>query len=85
MRTGIVDTFVEFHKELGATSMRMRQSLGRCNHITPRHYTDFIKHYLQVLQEKRDGPSSRKPVRVLVCAPHTRNPTGQSRVTLSLQ
>ena len=40
---------------------------------------------IDVLHPLHAGPSSQSPVRVSICAARTLNPTGQSRVTLSLR
>ncbi|KAJ1930559.1 dynein heavy chain [Tieghemiomyces parasiticus] len=52
-RDAVVDAFVYVHASLGSVNARLARRSGRTNHVTPRHYLDFIQHYVRLFTEKR--------------------------------
>lgn len=53
-KASVVDTMVFFHERLKEISEDLLQAHGRTNHMTPRHYTDFIMHYTKLYAAKRE-------------------------------
>jgi len=53
-RDAIVNAFVYIHKSLEDVNARVAKRQGRASHITPRHYLDFIQHYVRLFQNKRE-------------------------------
>ncbi|KAM0792972.1 hypothetical protein ACM66B_002727 [Microbotryomycetes sp. NB124-2] len=54
-RTAIVNALVHVHKSMYETNARLLRRQGRSNVATPRHYLDFIQHYVRLFTEKRDS------------------------------
>ncbi|XP_018494643.2 dynein heavy chain, cytoplasmic [Galendromus occidentalis] len=52
-RQAIVNAFVYVHQTLHKASTRLAKRGGRQTTITPRHYLDFISHYVKLFNEKR--------------------------------
>lgn len=52
-RQAIVNAFVYVHQTLHKASVRLAKRGGRQTTITPRHYLDFISHYVKLYNEKR--------------------------------
>eukprot|EP00927_Polykrikos_kofoidii_P026243 TRINITY_DN23401_c0_g4_i1.p1 TRINITY_DN23401_c0_g4~~TRINITY_DN23401_c0_g4_i1.p1 ORF type:complete len:2209 (-),score=513.79 TRINITY_DN23401_c0_g4_i1:103-6207(-) len=50
----ISDTIVAFHEKVEQTNVVLRKSAMKYNFITPRDFLDFINHFLDILQEKRE-------------------------------
>lgn len=48
-----MDAFVHVHETVRAECVRLATLQGRNMVITPRHYLDFIQHYVRLLNEKR--------------------------------
>lgn len=59
-KASIVNTMVFFHERLKEISLDLLQAQGRTNHMTPRHFTDFILHYSQLYSEKREQLSEQQ-------------------------
>ncbi|RXW18442.1 hypothetical protein EST38_g7401 [Candolleomyces aberdarensis] len=53
-RTGLVNALVYVHQSLHQINQRLSRRQGRYNYVTPRHYLDFINHYVRLYTEKRD-------------------------------
>ncbi|KAJ3336987.1 hypothetical protein HDU93_001788 [Gonapodya sp. JEL0774] len=53
-RLAVINTFVGVHESLREINSKMTKRTGRTNHVTPRHYLDFIKHYERLFREKKD-------------------------------
>ncbi|KAG8927614.1 Cytoplasmic dynein 1 heavy chain 1 [Tulasnella sp. 418] len=53
-RTAIVNALVHVHMSLHEINTKLSRRQGRYNHVTPRHYLDFINHYVRLFAEKRD-------------------------------
>jgi dynein heavy chain 1 len=53
-RTALVNALVFVHFSMYATNTRLARRQGRHNYVTPRHYLDFIWHYVRLFNEKRD-------------------------------
>ncbi|KAI0047641.1 dynein heavy chain protein 1 [Auriscalpium vulgare] len=53
-RTAVVNALVYVHSSLYQINQRLSRRQGRYNYVTPRHYLDFINHYVRLYNEKRD-------------------------------
>ncbi|KAF8665172.1 hypothetical protein AX16_000636 [Volvariella volvacea WC 439] len=53
-RTAVVNALVHVHLSLHQINQRLSRRQGRYNYVTPRHYLDFINHYVRLYSEKRD-------------------------------
>ncbi|KAF8922147.1 dynein heavy chain [Mucidula mucida] len=53
-RTAVVNALVHVHSTLHQINQRLSRRQGRYNYVTPRHYLDFINHYVRLYTEKRD-------------------------------
>ncbi|KIY45226.1 dynein heavy chain protein 1 [Fistulina hepatica ATCC 64428] len=53
-RTSVVNALVHVHFSLHQINQRLSRRQGRYNYVTPRHYLDFINHYVRLYNEKRD-------------------------------
>ncbi|KAH7883931.1 dynein heavy chain and region D6 of dynein motor-domain-containing protein [Phlebopus sp. FC_14] len=53
-RTAVVNGLVYVHSSLHQINQRISRRQGRYNYVTPRHYLDFINHYVKLYNEKRD-------------------------------
>ncbi|KAF8634008.1 hypothetical protein AX15_001182 [Amanita polypyramis BW_CC] len=53
-RTAVVNALVHVHASLHQVNQRLSRRQGRYNYVTPRHYLDFINHYVRLYTEKRD-------------------------------
>jgi dynein heavy chain 1 len=45
-REAVINAFVFVHQTLHQANARLAKRGGRCMAITPRHYLDFINHYV---------------------------------------
>lgn len=52
-RDMVVNAFVFVHQSLRRANERLQKRGGRTMAITPRHYLDFIGHYVKLIGEKR--------------------------------
>ncbi|KAJ3135949.1 hypothetical protein HK100_002228 [Physocladia obscura] len=52
-RSAVMNAFVFVHRSLYEVNAKLSRSQGRYNHATPRHYLDFINHYVKLYGEKR--------------------------------
>ncbi|KII86419.1 hypothetical protein PLICRDRAFT_44012 [Plicaturopsis crispa FD-325 SS-3] len=53
-RSAVVNAFVHVHSSLHQINQRLSRRQGRYNYVTPRHYLDFINHYVRLHNEKRE-------------------------------
>ncbi|CCL98405.1 uncharacterized protein FIBRA_00400 [Fibroporia radiculosa] len=53
-RTAVVNALVHVHQSLHQINQRLSRRQGRYNYVTPRHYLDFINHYVRLHNEKRE-------------------------------
>ncbi|XP_076442165.1 cytoplasmic dynein 1 heavy chain 1-like isoform X5 [Babylonia areolata] len=52
-REAVVNAFVYVHQSLHQANSRITRRGGRTTAVTPRHYLDFINHYVKLYTEKR--------------------------------
>ncbi|KAK7504322.1 hypothetical protein BaRGS_00004626, partial [Batillaria attramentaria] len=52
-REAVVNAFVYVHQSLHQANARITRRGGRITSVTPRHYLDFINHYVKLYNEKR--------------------------------
>ncbi|KAI0033723.1 dynein heavy chain protein 1 [Vararia minispora EC-137] len=53
-RAAVVNALVFVHMSMYQINQRLSRRQGRYNYVTPRHYLDFINHYVRLYNEKRD-------------------------------
>ncbi|RKP34413.1 dynein heavy chain and region D6 of dynein motor-domain-containing protein [Dimargaris cristalligena] len=53
-RDAIINAFVYVHMSLYEVNAKLSKRQGRHNYVTPRHYLDFINHYVRLFSEKRE-------------------------------
>lgn len=53
-RTAVVNACVHIHFSIAHTNKHLARQRARFNHVTPRHYLDFIAHYVTLFNEKRE-------------------------------
>jgi len=53
-RDAIVNAMVYVHRSLVDVNQRLAKRQGRLNHVTPRHFLDFINHYVKLFNSKRE-------------------------------
>ena len=53
-RDTIVNTMVYVHFSLRMVNARLEKQQGKVTHLTPRHYLDFLAHYVKLFNEKRE-------------------------------
>ncbi|KAH0590223.1 hypothetical protein H2248_000395 [Termitomyces sp. 'cryptogamus'] len=53
-RSAVVNALVYVHSSLHQINQRLSRRQGRYNYVTPRHYLDFLNHYVRLYTEKRD-------------------------------
>ncbi|KAF0291565.1 Dynein heavy chain 10, axonemal [Amphibalanus amphitrite] len=53
-RASVVAHVVQVHTSAQLASVQYQQKLRRVNHCTPKHYLDYIKTYLRLLQESNE-------------------------------
>ncbi|KAJ1982313.1 dynein heavy chain [Dimargaris xerosporica] len=53
-RDAIVNALVYVHMSLYEVNAKLSKRQGRHNYVTPRHYLDFIQHYVRLFNEKRE-------------------------------
>jgi len=54
-RKEVAATLVAVHKSVLEVSARMRDEIGRVNHVTPTNFIETVRGYLELLDEKRTG------------------------------
>ncbi|KAI9031438.1 dynein heavy chain [Hyaloraphidium curvatum] len=53
-RSAVTNAFVFIHQSLYDINRRLSRKFGRQNYVTPRHYLDFINHFVKLFNEKRE-------------------------------
>ncbi|KAI0666280.1 dynein heavy chain [Trametes maxima] len=53
-RAAVVNALVHVHESMHQINQRLSRRQGRYNYVTPRHYLDFINHYVRLHNEKRE-------------------------------
>ncbi|BEJ00458.1 hypothetical protein CcaverHIS631_0503150 [Cutaneotrichosporon cavernicola] len=53
-RQAVINTMVFVHQSMQAISAKLAKRQGKYNHITPRHFLDFINHYVRLFTEKKE-------------------------------
>ena len=53
-RDTVVNAMVYVHHSIGRFNQRLLQQQGRVSYLTPRHYLDFVSHYVRLFNEKRE-------------------------------
>ncbi|KAF9336730.1 hypothetical protein BG006_007626 [Podila minutissima] len=53
-RHAIVNAFVYVHQSLYEINAKLSKRSGKRGYVTPRHYLDFIRHYVRLYNEKRE-------------------------------
>ncbi|KZV92126.1 dynein heavy chain protein 1 [Exidia glandulosa HHB12029] len=53
-RIAVINALVFVHQSLHEINRRLSRRQGRYNYVTPRHYLDFLHHYVKLYSEKRD-------------------------------
>ncbi|KAL1922601.1 uncharacterized protein VTP21DRAFT_10140 [Calcarisporiella thermophila] len=53
-RDAIINAFVFVHQSLYEINKKLASRTGKINFVTPRHFLDFINHYVRLYNEKRD-------------------------------
>ncbi|KAK3828336.1 MAG: dynein heavy chain [Benniella sp.] len=53
-RHAIINAFVYVHQSLYEINDKLSKRSGRRGYVTPRHYLDFIRHYVRLFNEKRE-------------------------------
>ncbi|KAG0049018.1 hypothetical protein BGZ83_006135 [Gryganskiella cystojenkinii] len=53
-RHAIVNAFVYVHQSLYEINAKLSKRNGKRGYVTPRHYLDFIRHYVRLYNEKRE-------------------------------
>jgi dynein heavy chain 1 len=52
-RDALLNAFVYVHQSLYGANAKLVKRQGKQNYATPRHYLDFIQHYVKLFHEKR--------------------------------
>ncbi|CEG69843.1 Putative Dynein heavy chain [Rhizopus microsporus] len=53
-REAVVNALVFVHQSLYEINAKLSKRQGRYNYVTPRHFLDFISHYVRLYNEKRE-------------------------------
>lgn len=53
-RDAVVNAMVYVHQSLYDVNDRLAKRHGKSNYVTPRHFLDFIQHYVRLFREKRE-------------------------------
>jgi len=53
-RDAVISSLVYCHRMVHEANLKLARLQGRHNYVTPRHYLDFIKHYVTLINEKRE-------------------------------
>ena len=53
MNDALVAAIVQAHKEVKELNLRFAKSAQKFNYITPRDFLDFIKHYVELFDQKK--------------------------------
>ncbi|WWC91126.1 uncharacterized protein L201_006067 [Kwoniella dendrophila CBS 6074] len=53
-RQAVVNAMVYVHQSMQSVTSKLAKRQGKYNHITPRHFLDFINHYVRLFNEKKE-------------------------------
>lgn len=53
-REAVINCLVYVHQSVGEANKKLLKKQGRQNYLTPRHYLDFIQHFVHLINEKRE-------------------------------
>eukprot|EP01096_Ripella_sp_DP13-Kostka_P011830 TRINITY_DN484_c0_g1_i1.p1 TRINITY_DN484_c0_g1~~TRINITY_DN484_c0_g1_i1.p1 ORF type:complete len:4631 (+),score=2721.08 TRINITY_DN484_c0_g1_i1:206-14098(+) len=53
-RDAVISSLVFIHNTIQDANVRLARTQGRQNYVTPRHYLDFISHFVNLVNEKRE-------------------------------
>lgn len=53
-RQAVVNAMVFVHQSMQNITARLAKRQGKYNHVTPRHFLDFINHYVRLFTEKKE-------------------------------
>ncbi|CAH8588474.1 Dynein heavy chain 10, axonemal [Schistosoma haematobium] len=62
-RDSVIDYFVATHQSIHSYTEEFAQTLRRVNHVTPKHYLDFIHTYKRLITEK-DNDNEKQIIRL---------------------
>ena len=51
--TALVQAIVSIHNSVRELNLQLQKSAKKFNYITPRDFLDFIKHFVEIYNEKR--------------------------------
>ena len=54
-RDAVINAMVYVHYSIHRLNARMERQYGRVTYLTPRHYIDFVSHYVRLFNEKRES------------------------------
>ncbi|OWZ39026.1 dynein heavy chain 1, cytosolic [Cryptococcus neoformans Tu259-1] len=53
-RQAVVNAMVYVHQSMQSLTTKLAKRQGKYNHVTPRHFLDFINHYVRLFNEKKE-------------------------------
>ncbi|KAL6068809.1 putative dyneins heavy chain [Balamuthia mandrillaris] len=53
-RDAVISALVYVHNTINDANWQLSRQQGRSNYVTPRHYLDFIAHFVRLINEKRE-------------------------------
>ncbi|TXT09077.1 hypothetical protein VHUM_02551 [Vanrija humicola] len=53
-RQAVINAMVSVHQSMQALTAKLAKRQGKYNHVTPRHFLDFINHYVRLFTEKKE-------------------------------
>ncbi|WWC73019.1 uncharacterized protein I206_106984 [Kwoniella pini CBS 10737] len=53
-RQAVINAMVYVHQSMQHVTSKLAKRQGKYNHITPRHFLDFINHYVRLFNEKKE-------------------------------
>ncbi|KIR72005.1 dynein heavy chain 1, cytosolic [Cryptococcus deuterogattii CA1014] len=53
-RQAVVNAMVYVHQSMQSVTTKLAKRQGKYNHVTPRHFLDFINHYVRLFNEKKE-------------------------------
>ncbi|WVN87983.1 uncharacterized protein L203_103180 [Cryptococcus depauperatus CBS 7841] len=53
-RQAVINAMVYIHQSMQNITIKLAKRQGKYNHVTPRHFLDFINHYVRLFNEKKE-------------------------------
>ncbi|WVQ81477.1 hypothetical protein IAT38_003601 [Cryptococcus sp. DSM 104549] len=53
-RQAVINGMVYVHQSMQSVTTKLAKRQGKYNHVTPRHFLDFINHYVRLFNEKKE-------------------------------